>query len=114
MTDSIFEDAQDEAELGVKELMRFRKEIQPYLSQKVPGARRMDDSQFLDWVAVQRRRLLPRPMPAPDGTLVFESPAIIALMYIDGEKDDYDRYVRLLGKPPILPSPDEMLEGDLP
>lgn len=110
---SIFEEVQETVDRAVEELKAYKKELQPYLSQAVPGAREMDDAEFLAYVKQTKQSHPPEPIGLPDGRWVFESPGILAWQFIEEAKSEYARYVSIFGTPPFTDPPPGMEDAEL-
>lgn len=105
MSQSVFQEVQETVDRATDEVKKYLRDLDPYLTQKVPGTKGLDDTAFIQWVAKTRKEHKPEALIRPDGTVVFESPAIIAWQYINETKSEYARYVKMFGEPPVVEIP---------
>lgn len=100
--EGIYYEAKQVANAAVNDLQLFIDSAQAQLEAAVPGTRTLDDSAFLGYVTALAKQYPREPILCPDGKLRFESPAILAWKHIPDSVDEYNRYVKIFGEPPVI------------
>ena len=100
--EGIYYEAQSVADAAEVELHRFIEEVRAQLEAAIPGTRGLDDASFLAYVTTLRKQYPGEPIICPDGKVRFESPAIMAWKHVPDSADEYNRYVKIFGEPPVI------------
>ena len=100
--EGLYYEAQQVADAAEKDLLSFIDDVRARLEAAIPGTRGLDDAAFLAYITSLQKTYPREPVICPDGKVRFESPAILAWRHIPDSVDEYNRYVKIFGEPPVI------------